>query len=65
MSTPRSMRSRASVENFTSLAAIENYSDWNVLFDLVMAGLVPAISMMRVRAFLSGIAGHQAVYARL
>src|SRR5882724_919902 len=31
MSTPRSMRSRASVENFTSLAAIESYSDWNLL----------------------------------
>ena len=27
ISTPRSMRSRASVENFTSLAAIETYSD--------------------------------------
>src|SRR6185503_11947821 len=27
MSTPRSMRSRASVENLTSLAAIESYSD--------------------------------------
>jgi hypothetical protein len=26
MSTPRSMRSRASPENFTSLAAISNYS---------------------------------------
>ena len=30
MSTPRNMRSRASVENFTSLAAIWNVSDWCV-----------------------------------
>src|SRR5256886_1741606 len=57
MSTPRSMRSRASVENLTSLAAIESYSGWNVsraILSLVIAGLGPAIHLLCEEGWMPG-----------